>query len=110
VTIARKSDFDKSCILLHPTKDGSTLLCMKAGMGQGQPEFNFNPVPPPMPSSSSMEQSEKEKVAKEYDLYGSSLDHLNKRGNQWFYDDTPIEKWDEMMKELDEKNGDWKNY
>ena len=82
---------------------------MKVGMGQGQPEFNFNPKPP-MPSSQSMEQTERERVAKEYNLYGSSLNHLNKKGDKWFYNDTPIAEWDEMMKKLDEKNGDWKNY
>lgn len=78
-------------------------------MGQGQPEFNFNPMPS-MPSQPSMEQTEKEAIAEKYGLYGSSLQHLNKKGNNWFYDDMPINEWDEMMKKLDEKDGDWKNY
>ena len=81
---------------------------MKTGMGQ--PEFNFDSKLPMPGSGSSMEQSEKETVARKYNLYGESLNHLHKEGNDWFYDTMPIEAWTELMKELDQKDGDYKNY
>ncbi len=83
---------------------------MRQGMGYGQPEFNFGQMPPVPPQALSPESVERERIAEQYGIIGDARNRLVKKGNQWFYGNQPVEEWHQEMKELDAKDGDYKNY
>ena len=83
---------------------------MKQGMGPVQPEFNFGQMPPVPPQAPLLESVELDRIANEYGIVGDARNRLVKKDNQWFYGDQPVAEWHQLMKELDAKDGDYKNY